>query len=56
MINGQRGTVTAVGPDVGTLTVLLGGTTATVPTTYLASGGLDHGYALTVRQSQGMTC
>jgi len=48
--------VTAVDPAAGTLTVHLGETTTTVPTAYLASGGLDHGYALTVHQSQGMTC
>ncbi len=34
----------------------LGGSTTTVPAGYLAGGGLDHGYALTVHQSQGMTC
>ena len=56
LINGQRGTVTAVDPAAGTLTVQLGKTTTTVPAAYLASGGLDHGYALTVHQSQGMTC
>jgi conjugative relaxase-like TrwC/TraI family protein len=56
LINGQRGVVTAVHPDTGSLTVQLGGSTSTVPATYLASGGLDHGYALTVHQSQGMTC
>ena len=31
-LNGQRGTVTAVDPDAGSLTVQLGGTTATHPT------------------------
>jgi ATP-dependent exoDNAse (exonuclease V) alpha subunit len=36
--------------------VQLDGTTATVPAAHLASGGLVHGYALTVHQSQGMTC
>jgi conjugative relaxase-like TrwC/TraI family protein len=56
LINGQRGTVTTVDPEAGSLTVQLGSTTATVPANYLASGGLDHGYALTVHQSQGMTC
>jgi len=56
LINGQRGTVTAVDPDAGTLTVQLGGSPTTVPAGYLAGGGLDHGYALTVHQSQGMTC
>ncbi len=56
LINGQRGTVTAVDPSAGTLIVQVGGTTTTVPAAYLAGGGLDHGYALTVHQSQGMTC
>ncbi|MEX2291803.1 MAG: MobF family relaxase [Mycobacteriales bacterium] len=56
LINGQRGIVTAVDPDAGTLTVQLCGATTIVPAAYLASGGLDHGYALTVHQSQGMTC
>jgi ATP-dependent exoDNAse (exonuclease V) alpha subunit len=56
LINGQRGTVTAVHPEAETLTVQLAGTTTIVPAAYLAGGGLDHGYALTVHQSQGMTC
>jgi len=56
LINGQRGIVTAVDPAAGNLTVQLGETTTTVPAAYLVSGGLDHGYALTVHQSQGMTC
>jgi conjugative relaxase-like TrwC/TraI family protein len=56
LINGQRGTVTAVDPVSGTLTMQVGEITTTVPAGYLATGGLDHGYALTVHQSQGMTC
>jgi ATP-dependent exoDNAse (exonuclease V) alpha subunit len=56
LINGQRGIVTAVDPDANALIVQFGSTTATVPVGYIAGGGLDHGYALTVHQSQGMTC
>jgi conjugative relaxase-like TrwC/TraI family protein len=56
LINGQRGTVTAVDADNSTLTLQLGGRSTTVPAGYLTAGGLDHGYALTVHQSQGMTC
>ena len=56
LINGQGDVVTAVHPDAGTLSVQLGRGTTIVPAAYLASGGLDHGYALTVHQSQGMTC
>ena len=56
LINGQRGTVTAVDPPAGTLTVQLGAATTTVPAGYLARGGLDHGYALTVHQSRVKTC
>lgn len=52
LINGQRGAVTAVDTAAGTLTVQLRETTTTVPAAYLASGGLDHGYALTVHQSR----
>jgi conjugative relaxase-like TrwC/TraI family protein len=56
LINGQRGAVTAVDPEAGMLTVQFGGTTTKVPAAYISGGGLDHGYALTVHQSQGMTC
>jgi ATP-dependent exoDNAse (exonuclease V) alpha subunit len=56
LINGQRGIVAAVNPDANALIVQFGSTTATVPVGYIAGGGLDHGYALTVHQSQGMTC
>ncbi len=56
LINGQRGVVTAVDLDTGFLAVRFDGSTTTVSGGYLADGGLDHGYALTVHQSQGMTC
>jgi conjugative relaxase-like TrwC/TraI family protein len=56
LINGERGVVTDVDTAAGMLTVQLAGRRATVPAEYLAGGGLDYGYALTVHQSQGMTC
>ncbi len=56
LINGQRGTVTAVDPDQGTLTVRIAGHDLSLGAGYLHDGGLDHGYALTVHQAQGLTC
>jgi conjugative relaxase-like TrwC/TraI family protein len=56
LINGQRGVVTAVDPDCSTLTVRLAGRELSVEAGYLRDGGLDHGYALTVHQAQGLTC
>jgi conjugative relaxase-like TrwC/TraI family protein len=56
LINGQRGIVTAVEPDRGTLTVRIGGRELNVDACYLRNGGLDHGYAFTVHQAQGLTC
>ena len=56
LINGQRGEVTAVDPDRGTLTVRIAGHELSLDAAYLRDGGLDHGYALTVHQAQGLTC
>ncbi len=56
LINGQRGVVTAVDPDLGTLTVRIAGRELNLDAGYLRDGGLDHGYALTVHQAQGLTC
>jgi conjugative relaxase-like TrwC/TraI family protein len=56
LINGQRGTVTAVDPDHGTLIVRIAGRDLSLDAGYLRDGGLDHGYALTVHQAQGLTC
>jgi ATP-dependent exoDNAse (exonuclease V) alpha subunit len=55
LINGARGTVTAVGPEAGTLVACFIGGDVVVPREYLEDGGLDHGYALTVHQAQGIT-
>ncbi len=56
LINGQRGVVTAIDPDHGTLTVSIAGHELSLDAGYLRAGGLDHGYALTVHQAQGLTC
>lgn len=55
LINGARGRVTAIDPQVAQVTVTFPGRTVTVTRDYLESGGLDHGYALTVHQAQGLT-
>jgi conjugative relaxase-like TrwC/TraI family protein len=55
LINGARGTVTAVNANTAQVTVAFPGRTVTVTRDYLESGGLDHGYALTVHQAQGLT-
>jgi conjugative relaxase-like TrwC/TraI family protein len=56
LINGQRGVVTAVDSEHGTLTVRIVGRDLSLGAGYLRDGGLDHGYALTVHQAQGLTC
>ena len=55
--NGMIGTVTAVDADSSTIDVLLRtGATVRLDTGYLAAGHLDHGYAMTIHKSQGVTC
>lgn len=54
-MNGSRGTVVAVDSAHGTLTVQTAAGVHAVNERYLAAGGLDHGYALTVHKAQGMT-
>ncbi len=56
LISGQRGVVTAVDADRGTLTVCIAGRDLSVGAGYVRDGGLDHRYALTVHQAQGLTC
>jgi ATP-dependent exoDNAse (exonuclease V) alpha subunit len=55
--NGDRGVIHRVDPQAGTVTVRIARTNATVtlPRHYLNTGGLDHGYALTIHASQGIT-
>jgi ATP-dependent exoDNAse (exonuclease V) alpha subunit len=55
LFNGQRGRVIHVDPDRGTLTVRTRQADVIVGRGYLAQGGLDHGYALTIHQAQGLT-
>jgi ATP-dependent exoDNAse (exonuclease V) alpha subunit len=55
LINGARGTITALDPAAVQVTVAFPGRTVTVRRDYLEAGGLDHGYALTVHQAQGLT-
>lgn len=55
LVNGTRGRVDSVDVERAQLSVRFAGRTVTVPRDYLAAGGLDHGYALTVHQAQGLT-
>jgi ATP-dependent exoDNAse (exonuclease V) alpha subunit len=55
LINGARGTVTVVCSAGGTVVVRFAGGDVTLPRDYIEGGGLDHGYALTVHQAQGLT-
>jgi ATP-dependent exoDNAse (exonuclease V) alpha subunit len=56
--NDERGVVTDI--DVSTCQVTVrserGGSTKTLPRTYLESGLLTHSYATTIHKAQGMTC
>lgn len=55
ILNGTRGVVTAIHPD-RTLTVTTdGGDGLRLSWSYLERGHLDHGYAMTVHQTQGAT-
>jgi len=55
LFNGQRGRVIHIDPDRGTLTVRTSQADVIVGRGYLTNGGLDHGYALTIHQAQGLT-
>jgi conjugative relaxase-like TrwC/TraI family protein len=55
IFNGQRGTITHVDPQRRTVTVTLKQRQMTLGSDYLDAGGLDHGYALTIHQAQGLT-
>jgi ATP-dependent exoDNAse (exonuclease V) alpha subunit len=54
LINGLRGLVTSIDAGLG-MTIRFGCSTVRVPLGYIRAGGLDHGYALTVHQAQGVT-
>jgi hypothetical protein len=55
LVNGQRGVITHVDLEAGTVEVSAGPSQITVPSTYLRGGALEYGYALTVHQAQGLT-
>jgi len=54
--NGNRATVVAIDHQAVELTVQLdNGPAVRLPADYLADGHVDHGYAMTIHKSQGMT-
>ena len=56
ILNGTRGTITAVHPNAHTLTITTdGGEQLALSRSYLERGFLDHGYASTIHQAQGGT-
>ena len=55
--NGERGTIEAVEPQRGAMSVeLTTGTTVLLPAEYLTAGHVAHAYAMTVHKAQGLTC
>ena len=55
LLNGQTGTVVAVHPATGSLDIRTPAGQLRLGPTYLTAGGLDHGYAITIHQAQGLT-
>jgi ATP-dependent exoDNAse (exonuclease V) alpha subunit len=56
LLNGMRGSVTAVDGPAGLMVVLLkDGTVVTLPRRYVEAGHVDHGYAMTIHKAQGIT-
>lgn len=56
LLNGLRGVVTSLDPELRSLTVrLTDGTDRVVPARYLDARHLDHGYAMTIHKAQGHT-
>jgi ATP-dependent exoDNAse (exonuclease V) alpha subunit len=53
--NSMFGTVTAIDPAVGSMTIAIGAEARTLPRRYLDAGHVDHGYATTVHKAQGVT-
>ncbi len=58
LVNGDRGTITNLDPTAGSIEAQFDHESRTrpVPAAYLAVGNLDHGYAMTIHKSQGLTC
>jgi conjugative relaxase-like TrwC/TraI family protein len=55
LLNGHTGTVVAVHPATGSLEVRTPAGQLRLGPAYLTAGGLDHGYAITIHQAQGLT-
>ena len=55
ILNGQTGRVVDVHPHTGSLVVRTATGDIPLGPRFLAAGGLDHGYALTIHQAQGLT-
>ncbi len=55
ILNGQTGRFVAVPPDRSSLVVRTAAGDIPLGPTFLAAGGLDHGYAITIHQAQGLT-
>jgi ATP-dependent exoDNAse (exonuclease V) alpha subunit len=55
LVNGSRGVIAAVDTTTRTLVIETAAGRHAVDALYLAAGGLDHGYALTVHKAQGLT-
>jgi conjugative relaxase-like TrwC/TraI family protein len=55
LLNGTRGRVTGVDPERAELEITAEGRTHRLPAGYLATGVVQHGYALTCHRAQGST-
>ncbi|MCW2986824.1 MAG: conjugative relaxase [Conexibacter sp.] len=55
VLNGQRGTITAIDSANTRITVALDGDERLLDAPYLDDGHLDHGYAITAHRAQGAT-
>ena len=58
VVNGQRGTVRSVDAESGSMRVHFDGErwVREIPGEYLVAGNVDHGHAMTIHKSQGLTC
>lgn len=58
VVNGQRGTIRSIDADTGSMRVHFDGERRDrhIPGEYVEAGNVDHGYAMTIHKSQGLTC
>ncbi len=58
LVNGDRGTITEVDSTAGSIEVQFDRELRprAIPAAYVAAGHVDHGYAMTIHKSQGLTC